>query len=76
MLKEIDNLTYDTSASTVDKKFTYGKPGDPDGYEETLYVTSDGRYFIYTTGGHLSRYPAENITPIAREDVKNWMLSR
>lgn len=76
MLKVIDDVIYDTSASTVDKKFTYGKPGDADGYEETLYITSEGRYFIYTNGGHNSKYPAENITPIEREDVKNWMLSR
>ena len=76
MCKEINNILYDTSTSTVDKKFTFGKPGDPDGYEETLYITNEGKYFIYTYGGHLSKYPNENIVPIEREDVKNWMLSR
>lgn len=76
MCKEINNILYDTSNSTVDKKFTFGKPGDPDGYEETLYITNEGKYFIYTNGGHLSKYPMENIVPIEREDVKNWMLSR
>lgn len=76
MCKEIDNILYDTASSTVDKKFTYGKPGDPDGFEETLYITNGGKYFIYTNGGPLSKYPTENITPIEREDVKNWMLSR
>lgn len=75
MCKEIDHILYDTVSSTVDKKFTFGIPGDPDGYEETLYITNDGKYFIYTYGGPLSKYPVENITPIAREDVKNWMLS-
>ena len=75
MCKEIGNILYDTAASTVDKKFTYGKPGDADGYEETLYITGDGKYFIYTNGGSLSKYPYENITPIARVEVKNWMLS-
>jgi len=75
MYKEIDGVVYDTLNSTVDKKFTYGVPGDPCGYEETLYITSDGKYFIYTYGGLKSRYPAENITPIEREDVKGWMLS-
>lgn len=74
MSREIDGVTYDTSTATVDKKFTYGYPGDPTGYEETLYITGDGRYFIYTFGGSASKYPVENITPIAREDVKNWML--
>ena len=76
MLKVIDGVVYDTTTSTVDKKFTYGVPGDPCGYEETLYITSDGKYFVYTNGGISSKYPTENIFPIGREEVKNWMLSK
>lgn len=76
MTKAIDGIIYDTVTSTVDKKFTYGAPGDPNGYEETLYITNDGRYFIYTYGGINSKYPNENIIPISREEVRNWMLSR
>lgn len=75
MCKEIDGARYDTATATIDKKFTYGTPGDPYGYEETLYITSDGRYFVYTFGGEKSIYPTENIVPIAREEVKSWMLS-
>ena len=75
MRKEIDGVIYDTYFATIDKKFTYGAPGDPYGYEETLYITNDGRYFVYTNGGTQSKYPVERIIPIAREDVKNWMLS-
>lgn len=75
MCKDINGVIYDTALSTVDKKFTYGTPGDPSGYEETLYITGDGRYFVYTYGGVNSIYPQENIVPIAREDVKSWMLS-
>lgn len=75
MCKEIDGVCYDTATSTIDKKFTYGAPGDPCGYEETLYITSDGRYFIYTYGGKKSKYPEENVTPISRESVKSWILS-
>lgn len=75
MCKEIDGVVYDTMNSTIDKKFTYGAPGDPTGYEETLYKTIDGRYFVYTNGGVKSKYPKENIFPIERENVKNWMLS-
>ncbi len=75
MYKEIDGVAYDTLSSTIDKKFTYGAPGDPCGYEETLYITNDGRYFVYTYGGINSKYPVENIIPIEREDVKSWMLS-
>lgn len=76
MCKEIDGVTYDTATATIDKKFTYGTPGDPCGYEETLYITTDGRYFVYTFGGKDSKYPTENIIPIERDLVKSWMLSR
>ena len=75
MRQIIDGATYDTQNSTLDKKFTYGAPGDATGYEETLYITCDGRYFIYTNGGVQSKYPRENITPISREQVKDWIMS-
>ncbi len=75
MKKIIDGTAYDTQSSTLDKKFTYGAPGDLTGYEETLYITCDGRYFIYTNGGSQSKYPTENITPISREQVKEWVMS-
>ena len=75
MYKEIEGVVYDTANSTIDKKFTYGAPGDPCCYEETLYKTNDGKFFVYTYGGALSKYPTENIIPIEREMVKNWMLS-
>lgn len=75
MKKTIDGITYDTACATMDKKFTFGAPGDATGYEETLYITADGKYFIYTNGGLSSRYPHENIAPIAHEKVKEWILS-
>lgn len=75
MCRQIDGVLYDTTNSTIDKKFTYGVPGDPCGYEETLYITIDGKYFVYTNGGTNSKYPHENIFPIERDDVKNWILS-
>lgn len=75
MQKEIDGAIYDTQNATIDKKFTFGAPGDDTGYEETLYITFNGRYFIYTNGGKLSKYPHEDITLIDREQVKNWVMS-
>ncbi|MDE7379568.1 MAG: hypothetical protein K2N14_00820 [Clostridia bacterium] len=75
MRKVIDGVTYDTQGATIDKKFTYGTPGDATGYEETLYITFDGKYFIYTFGGAQSKYPHEDITPIAREQVRDWVMS-
>mgnify|MGYP001780629032 CR=1 FL=1 len=76
MRKTIDGVVYDTLDSIMDKKFTFGAPGDANGYEETLYITKDGKYFVYTYGGKNSKYANEDITPIERENVKEWMLSR
>ena len=75
MREIIDGVTYDTQRATIDKKFTFGVPGDPVGYEETLYITFDGKYFIYTNGGAQSKYTHESITPISREQVKDWIMS-
>jgi len=71
----IGGAVYDTATASVDKKFTYGAPGDVTGYEETLYITGDGRYFIYTNGGAKSKYTHENIVPIEREQVYDWIMS-
>ena len=75
MRKEIDGVVYDTALATVDKKFTYGAYGADNGYEETLYITADGEYFIYTNGGKYSKYPNEDIVPIEHCRVRDWILS-
>lgn len=75
MRKEIDGIVYDTDNATVDKKFTYGAPGDSTGFEETLYITADGLYFIYTNGGTRSKYSREDIVTIEHNSVKDWILS-
>jgi hypothetical protein len=75
MRKVLGGVVYDTDNSVVDKKFTFGAPGDPCGYEETLYITTSGQYFIYTNGGASSKYPAEEIYPIEHEHVRDWILS-
>ena len=76
MQKEINGVIYDTQNSTVNKKFTFGTPGDIFGYEETLYITSDGKYFVYTNGGIQSKHPKENIFALEKSQVKSWILSR
>ena len=51
MKKVIRKKEYDTETATVVKKHTVGAFGDPTGYEETLYQTPDGFYFVYGCGG-------------------------
>lgn len=75
MRKIINGVEYDTDKASVNKKFTYRSPGDATGYEETLFITDNGKYFIYTNGGTKSKYPTENITPIEREQVLGWVMS-
>ena len=72
MKKTICKKIYDTDASTVVKKFTYGQFGSPDGYEETLYVTEGGKYFLYVNGGADSLYPEENIKRMSAAKADEW----
>ena len=51
MKKIICNVEYDTDSATLVAKHTVGEFGDPAGYEETLYVTAEGKYFLYLNGG-------------------------
>lgn len=68
MKKTICEKVYDTEKSAVVKKLTFGKFGDPDGYEKTLYYQTDiEKYFVYTNGGENSPYPGENIKRISEE---------
>ena len=62
MKKIICKREYNTETSELVKKVTYGVFGDTDGYEETLYVTADGYYFLYVNGGVDSVHPVEKIT--------------
>ena len=47
MKRIICKVEYDTEASTLVAKHTVGEFGDPTGYEESLYVTEGGKYFLY-----------------------------
>ena len=72
MKKIICKKEYDTDASQIVKKLTFGNFGDDDGYEETLYVTEDGKYFIYTNGGAESKYPKEDIKRMSAKAAEAW----
>lgn len=73
MQKIIRGKVYDTAASTVVKKVTSGYYGDPAGYEETLYITSDGYYFLYTNGGAESKYTSEKIACKSKASAREWL---
>ena len=72
MKKIICKKEYDTETAELVKKVVHGYFGDPAGYEESLYVTEDGKYFIYVNGGAESIYPKEDIKRLAKDKVKAW----
>lgn len=73
MKKIICKREYDTETATLVKKSTVGSFGDPKGYEESLYQTPKGLYFLYLCGGAESPYPVEDIKCVAKGKVEAWL---
>jgi hypothetical protein len=73
MKKTIGKVVYDTATATEIKKVTFGYYGDPAGYEEVLYQTPKGSYFIYGIGGAESKYPTETIKSLCKNKVQAWI---
>ncbi len=72
MKKIICKVTYDTEASELIVKKTSGEFGDPAGYEESLYKTADGKFFLYVNGGAESIYRKEDIKRMAANKAEEW----
>ena len=72
MKKIICKVEYDTENATIVEKRTFGAFGDPVGYEETLYMTPNGKYFLYVNGGAESIYPEENIKRLSADKANEW----
>ena len=73
MKKIICKKEYDTESAVLIKRTTYGYYGDAAGYEESLYQTPGGLYFLYVNGGEQSPYPQEDIIRLAKTKVSDWM---
>ncbi|MBQ8229833.1 MAG: hypothetical protein IJZ32_03965 [Clostridia bacterium] len=73
MQKIICKKVYDTATSTLVKKVTSGAYGDPAGYEESLYQTESGSYFLYVNGGADSKYAKEDIKRMSAEKAEAWL---
>ena len=73
MKKIICKVEYDTEKSTLLEKRTFGEWGDPAGYEESLYVTEGGKFFLYTFGGKESKYPEESIKRLSPAAKDKWL---
>lgn len=73
MKKIICKRQYDTETSTMLKQKTFGAFGDSDGYEEDLYQTDSGLYFLYGMGGEASPYPKESIKSVSKVKAEQWL---
>ena len=76
MKKVICKVEYDTETAQLIGKVTSGEFGDPAGYEESLYMTEDGKYFIYVNGGEESVHTKEDIKRISAAKAEEWKAER
>ena len=72
MKKIICKVEYDTENATVVEKRTFGAFGDPAGYEETLFITEGGKYFLYLNGGKESVHAKESIKRLSAAKADEW----
>ena len=72
MKKVLCKVEYDTEASELVQKKVFGVFGDPAGYEECLYKTADGKFFLYGIGGPDSPYKEGTIKRMAAKNVETW----
>ena len=61
---------YDTDKAEKISDRYFGEYGDPAGYEESLYKTKAGLYFIAGVGGADSPYPEADIKPVSAKEAK------
>ena len=75
MIKILAKVEYDTETSELLGKVTAGYIGDPAGYEESLYKTPEGKYFLYTNGGEASKYTKEDIKRMSAKSADEWLAA-
>ena len=65
---------FDTTKAEALGNRAYSYYGDPAGYEETLYKTKGGLFFLHGIGGAESPYAeGEDIRPVAADDAQAWL---
>ena len=65
---------YDTTKAAALGNRAHSFYGDPAGYEETLYKTKGGLFFLWGIGGAESPHSAgEDIRPISEDEANAWL---
>ncbi|MBQ6173843.1 MAG: hypothetical protein IKS31_00025 [Clostridia bacterium] len=75
MKKVICKVEYDTENAELIAKKTEGAFGDPAGYEECLFKTNDGKFFLYGNGGAESVYAEETIKRMSAAKADEWVAA-
>ena len=73
MKKIICKVEYDTENAELVLKKTVGYFGDVNGYEESLYKTEGGKFFLYVNGGAESPYKKEDIKRMSAAKAEEWL---
>lgn len=73
MKKVISKVTYDTETAEFISKKIHGFFGDDTGFEECLFKTENGKYFLYVNGGANSPYKKEDIKRLSAEKAQIWL---
>ena len=73
MKKIICKVEYDTETAELVAKKVSGVFGDAAGYEESLYKTPTGKFFLYTNGGAESPYTKEDIKRLSAAKAEEWL---
>ena len=72
MKKVINKITYNTETAELLNSRAVGEFGEESGYEEKLYVTKKGAYFLHCIGGADSKYAEEQIIPLTDSEKEKW----
>ena len=75
MKKIICKQEYDTETAILEKNYVCGFYGDPAGYEESLYQTPGGLYFLYVCGGEASPHPKADLHRMSKKTAQAWKES-
>lgn len=73
MKKTINRKVYNTETAELIATTNVSTFGDPAGYEESLYQTKKGLYFLCGKGGAESKYVEEDILPLSDMEAKVWL---
>lgn len=82
MIKVINGSKFNTSTAKFLGGHGYSHPGDFSYYDESLYRTKAGKYFLHGEGGPMSKYARSTgqnnwsggsaILPMSRESAMEW----